>query len=113
VKHFLLLYTFADGYLERRTQFREGHLTHAWDAHDRGDLLLAGALADPVDTGLLVFTTESRETVEEFARNDPYVINGLVTAWRVRGWTTAVGATAASPVYPADLPNSSKTGAKQ
>jgi uncharacterized protein YciI len=113
VKHFLLLYTFADGYLERRPLFRESHLKYAWDAHDRGELLVAGALADPVDTGVLFFTTESRETVEEFARNDPYVLNGLVTAWRVRGWTTVVGATAASPVYPADVANSSKAGAKQ
>jgi uncharacterized protein YciI len=113
VKHFLLQYTFADGYLQRRPQFREAHLKHAWDAHDRGELLLAGALADPVDTGLLVFSTDSPEPAEDFARNDPYVTNGLVTAWRVREWTTVVGATAASPVYPKNPTNSSKPGAKQ
>ena len=29
--------------------------------------------------------------VETFARNDPYVVQGLVTAWRVREWSAVVG----------------------
>jgi uncharacterized protein YciI len=55
-------------------------------AHERGELLMAGALADPYDRALLVFAGESPEIAAEFARNDPYVINGLVTAWSVRQW---------------------------
>ena len=35
---------------------------------------------------------------ERFAEADPYVRAGLVTGWRVRVWTTVVGADAASPV---------------
>jgi|SRR5271163_2623158 len=104
MKHFLLCYTFADGYLERRPRFREAHLRLAWDAHNRGELLLAGAVADPVDTGLLIFSAETRDMVEEFARNDPYVLNGLVTAWRVREWLTVVGTLAASPADPDGRP---------
>jgi len=100
MKHYLLFYTFVDGYLERRPRFREAHLKFAWDAHRRGELFLAGAMSDPIDTALLIFNTESRATVEEFARNDPYVVNGLVTAWRVREWLTVVGAIAAAPVHP-------------
>jgi hypothetical protein len=30
-------------------------------------------------------------TAEDFARNDPYVKAGLVTAWRVRQWNVVVG----------------------
>ena len=100
MKHFLLFYTFAEGYLERRPRFREAHLRLAWDAYNRGELLLAGAVADPVDTGLLLFSADSREVVDQFAWNDPYVLNGLVTAWRVREWVTVVGTMAASPAHP-------------
>ena len=47
--HFLLFYTYVPDVLERRPQFRGAHLKHAWAAKERGELLLAGALADPVD----------------------------------------------------------------
>jgi|SRR5919109_3997339 uncharacterized protein YciI len=100
MKHFLLFYEVADDYLERRAQFREAHLAKAWAAHDRGELVLGGALTDPVDTAVLLFAGDSPRVAEEFARTDPYVLNGLVTKWRVREWTTVAGAGAATPVRP-------------
>jgi uncharacterized protein YciI len=54
-------------------------------AYERGELVLGGALVEPVDGAVLVL---SRETVERFAETDPYVINGLVTQWRGRKWMT-------------------------
>jgi uncharacterized protein YciI len=66
-------------------------LAHARAAVVRGDLVLGGALADPVDGAVLLFRGDSPAVVEEFARNDPYVLNGLTTGWRVRAWTTVVG----------------------
>jgi uncharacterized protein len=56
----------------------------------RGELVLGGALADPVDGSILLFKGASRAVAEEFAKGDPYVRNGLVTKWRVREWTTVV-----------------------
>ena len=100
MKHYLLFYSFVQDYLERRPAFRDAHLRHAWEAQRRGVLLLAGAVADPVDTGLLHFKAESPALVEAFARADPYVVNGLVSSWRVREWITVVGESAASPVRP-------------
>jgi hypothetical protein len=29
--------------------------------------------------------------VENFAKNDPYVKNGLVKNWHIREWTTVIG----------------------
>jgi hypothetical protein len=55
LKHFLLFYEAGLGYLERRPEFRGAHLKHAWVAHERGDLVVAGALADPVDGAVLMF----------------------------------------------------------
>jgi hypothetical protein len=61
-------------------------------------LLLAGALADPVDNAVLLFQGNSPEAAERFVAADPYVKHGLVTRWRLRPWTTVVGETASSPV---------------
>ncbi len=96
--HDLLFYETSKDYLERRGEFRAEHLALAWQAVDRGELVLGGALADPVDGSVLLFQGESPDVAERFVRSDPYVKNGLVTRWRVRPWTTVVGPLAASPV---------------
>ena len=100
MKHFLLFYEGAPDYLERRPQFRDDHLKHAWAAQERGDLIIAGALADPVDGAVLMFAGEEPSVAEDFARADPYVTNGLVARWHVREWTTVIGDLAATPVRP-------------
>ena len=89
--HYLLFYDVVPDYVERRAEFRGLHLRHARAAHERGELVLAGALADPVDGAVLLFRGSSPAVAEEFAKADPYVRNGLVTSWRVREWTTVVG----------------------
>ena len=100
MKHFLLFYDVAPDYLARRAEFREAHLAKAWAAHARGELVLGGALADPVDGALLLFAGDSPTVAEAFARDDPYILNGLVTRWRVREWHTVAGETAAAPIRP-------------
>jgi uncharacterized protein YciI len=99
VSHFLLFYDFVPDYLERRSEFRSKHLQLAWEAADRGELLLGGALANPADSAVLLFQGDDRSAPENFARSDPYVVNGLVTHWHVREWTTVVGELAATPVH--------------
>ena len=91
MKHFALLYDVVDNFVERRMPFREAHLRLVRDANGRGLLLFAGALGDPPDGALLVFQAESSAAVEAFAVADPYVIEGLVTAWRVRPWNVVIG----------------------
>jgi uncharacterized protein len=98
--HYLLFYDVSADYLERRSQYRDRHLALAWKAHDRGELQLGGALADPVDGAVLLFFGDGPEVAEKFARADPYVTEGLVTRWRVRPWSTVVGSGAAAPVRP-------------
>ena len=88
--YFALIYDVVDDYLERRAEFRDEHLARARAAKERGELLLAGAFAEPVDGALLVFRVDERSAVEDFAKSDPYVTNGLVREWRVRPWTVVV-----------------------
>jgi uncharacterized protein YciI len=98
--HHLLIYDLSADYLERRPQFREEHLRLAWAANTRGELILGGALADPLDTSLLLFCGDTPAGAEAFANADPYVQQGLVTQWRVRPWLTVVGENAATPIHP-------------
>jgi uncharacterized protein len=90
--YYLLQYDVVDDYVERRARYRQQHLQLAREAHDRGELLLAGAFADPADGAALVFKADDVSTVERFVENDPYVKAGLVTTWRARKWTVVVGA---------------------
>lgn len=100
MKHYLLFYEGSADYLARRPEFRSLHLERAWDAERRGELILAGALAEPVDGAVLLFKGDSPRAAEAFAKSDPYVTQGLVARWWVREWTTVVGAGAVHPVSP-------------
>jgi uncharacterized protein YciI len=103
MRHFLLIYSTAKDYLERRGAYRTEHLRLAWAAQSRGQLILAGALANPPDAAMLLFQGDSPEAAEDFAQADPYVLNGLIDKWEVREWSTVIGEMAASPVRPEDL----------
>jgi uncharacterized protein YciI len=91
MKYFALIYYVVDDYVSRRGAYREEHLRLARAAHQRGELLLAGAFTEPADRALLVFRAADRSVVEEFARNDPYVTSGLVTRWEIRPWAVVIG----------------------
>jgi uncharacterized protein YciI len=96
--HYLLFYDVVEDYVRLREPFRAAHLAHGRAAHARGELVLGGALADPVDGAVLLFRGDSPAVAESFAATDPYVTNGLVTRWWVRTWTTVVGDGAAVPL---------------
>ncbi len=98
--HYLLFYEVVGDYVAKRAPFRDEHLEHAWKAVERGELILGGALANPVDGAVLLFQGDSPEAAERFAKADPYVINGLVTRWYVREWITVAGRDAATPLRP-------------
>jgi uncharacterized protein YciI len=85
MNHCILQYESVDDFINRRTPFREEHLRLIREAHARGEIVMAGALGDPPDGGLLVFKAPA-SVAEEFARRDPYVVNGLITRWAVRPW---------------------------
>ena len=102
--HYLLFYEVGEDYLPRRGEYRAAHLELAWKASERGELVLGGALAKPVDGAILLFKGDSPEVAENFARVDPYVTSGIVRRWHVREWTTVAGEGAANPVRPQDVP---------
>ena len=89
--HYLLFYEAGPDYAERRKPFRAAHLEHARGAAARGEVVLGGAFANPIDGAVILFRGDSPDVAEQFAKSDPYVVNGVVTRWYVREWTTVVG----------------------
>ncbi len=96
--HYLLFYEVGADYVARRAEFRDAHLEKAWKASERGELVLGGALANPVDGAVLLFRGDSPEVAEKFAKADPYVTSGAVKRWHVREWKTVAGEDAAMPI---------------
>ena len=93
--YWLLLYDLVDDYLERRAPLRPDHLVLAQAAQERGELFMAGAVAEPADMAVLIWTDPA--AAETFVGLDPYVREGLVTRWRVRPWNVVIGGAAAPP----------------
>jgi hypothetical protein len=89
--HDLLFCDDVENAVERRAPFREEHLRLAREAVARGELLMGGAFAEPVDGAALLFEADEASVVEAFVRRDPYVANGVVVRWRIRPWTVVVG----------------------
>jgi uncharacterized protein len=90
VPYFTLTYDVVEDFVNKRTPFRPSHLKEVRDAHERGELIMAGALAEPAGA-LLVFRAADKTVAEKFAKADPYVKEGLVKSWKVRPWTVVVG----------------------
>ena len=95
--YYALFYEVVDDFVERRAPFRDEHLRLAREAHRNGEIVLAGALAEPADGALLIFRGESPDVAAAFAQRDPYVRHGLVRNWEVRPWTVVVGGESAAP----------------
>ncbi len=89
--HYVLFYEVVENYPERRAPFRAAHIALARASAARGELVLGGGFANPPDGSMLLFRGSSPAVAEAFAAADPYVINGVVTGWRVREWSTVVG----------------------
>src|SRR5271165_1448229 len=89
--YFALFYEVVSDFVACRAPFRDEHLLLAREAHLRGELLLAGALAEPADGALLIFRGPSPDAATAFAQIDPYVRHGLVRHWKVRPWSVVIG----------------------
>ncbi len=98
MKHFVLFYDYPADFRERRAPHRAAHIALANASTARGELQLGGAFTDDPPKGMLLFKAESAAVAEDFARADPYVVNGVVKSWRVREWVTVVGVGALTKV---------------
>ena len=89
--YYILTYQTIDDYVSRRVPYRSEHLALAKSYFDKGILVMGGALANPADKAVLVFKSTSKDVVEDFVRQDPYVKQGLIVSWEIREWTVVLG----------------------
>jgi uncharacterized protein len=89
--YYLLFYKTIDNYIEKRKPFRTLHLQLAKAAYENGTLIMAGALENPADEAVFVFKADSPQVAEDFAKNDPYVQNGLISQMDCKTWKVVVG----------------------
>lgn len=89
--YYALLYDYVDDVVTKRQPYREQHLELLQALFEMGQLVMAGAWADPVDGAAFVFNVDDRSVIEQFVQADPYVAAGLVTRWRIREWNVVVG----------------------
>ncbi len=81
---YVMFYDVApDGLTKVRANF-EAHRARLDEFHARGILLMAGPLGNPPEGAMGVFTT--KEAAEEFIKDDPFVVNGVVKSWRIVEW---------------------------
>jgi uncharacterized protein YciI len=82
---YVLLYESADNVAARAPAHFPAHRAHYQEFHAQGTLLMVGTFGNPQEQGsMAIFAT--REAAEEFARTDPFVLNGVVRNWQIREW---------------------------
>jgi uncharacterized protein YciI len=82
---YVVTYESAEDVLTKAPLHYAEHAALAREFHARGDLLMIGIFGDPqVDGAMGIFPT--REAAEEFIREDPFVLHGVVRAWHIREW---------------------------
>jgi len=75
-----------------RDQHRPAHRAYLGGLLDTGDMLAFGRYDDAEAPGaLLIARAESKEQAEDMVRRDPFVIQGLVPAHRIRRWAGQIG----------------------
>jgi uncharacterized protein len=89
VKKYVVLYDSADDVRSKAPAHLPAHTARWKQFLDNGTLLMIGTFGDPQSEGSMgIFTT--REGAEEFVRDDPFVLNGVVRAWQIREWNEAI-----------------------
>ncbi|GII27848.1 YciI family protein [Planotetraspora mira] len=87
---YVMFYDSGDDVASKAPAHFPAHRARLDDFHAQGTLLMVGTFGDPQNEGsMAVFTT--REAAEEFAKEDPFVLNGVVRNWYVREWNEIFG----------------------
>lgn len=92
MSYYILFYETIENYIEHRAPFRQVHLQLARASAERGEMVLGGAYAEPADGAAIIFRGDDASVAEQFAKDDPYVQNGLISKWWVREWTVVINA---------------------
>ncbi len=87
---YVLFYVSAPDVLEKAPIHVPAHKARLDEFHARGTLLMVGTLGGPTEGAMAAFTT--REAAEEFVKDDPFVLNGVVSSWQIKEWAESLTA---------------------
>ena len=82
---YVVFYESADDVASKAPPHFPAHLARLHEFHGQGTLLMVGTFANPQEEGSMAIFT-SRAAAEEFVRDDPFVLNGVVRGWQIREW---------------------------
>jgi hypothetical protein len=82
---YVVFYESADDVASKANEHFPAHSARLEESHSRGDLLMVGTFEDPQENGSMSIFT-SRDAAEEFAKGDPFVLNGVVRGWKILEW---------------------------
>mmetsp|Transcript_7510 Transcript_7510/g.14863 ORF Transcript_7510/g.14863 Transcript_7510/m.14863 type:complete len:123 (+) Transcript_7510:127-495(+) len=88
-KHYLLMYDYVEGILEKRGPYRPEHLGNAQKQLEAG-FIKAGGAYNEGKGAVFHFECDDKEHIEEFVKNDPYYKNGLIPSYNIYEWTLAI-----------------------
>lgn len=86
---YVLFYESGEDVASKAPAFFPAHQARLDEFHGRGVLLMVGTFENPQDNGSMAIFSD-REAASEFARGDPFVVNGVVERWRVLEWHEAL-----------------------
>jgi uncharacterized protein YciI len=87
---YVLLYDLAENAEGLAMEHFPAHRARIDEFHRRGVLLLVGTFADDPVGAMAVFAT--REAVDEFMADDPFLRHGVVGRHRIREWDEVLAA---------------------
>ena len=90
-KLYVLQYVYVENALEKRQPHRQAHLALINKEAEKGNVVLAGAVDNPPNGGLLILRNLTAEAIEQLVRQDPYVINGVVKYYSIKPYMAVVG----------------------
>ena len=81
---YVLLYESAQVASSKAPKHVDAHQARVDDFHSRGALVMTGSFTNHEDGSMAIFT--SREAAEEFIKDDPFVVDGVITSWHIGEW---------------------------
>jgi hypothetical protein len=82
---YVVLYESADDVANKAPAYFPAHKSRLDEFHARGELLMVGTFGDPQTEGSMSIFA-SRQGAEDFIKEDPFVLGGVVRAWRILEW---------------------------
>jgi uncharacterized protein YciI len=82
---YVVFYEPSEDILTCGPEVMPAHRARIDEFHGRGTLLMIGTFDNPQVNGAMGLFT-SREAAEEFAKDDPFVLSGVVRSWRIQEW---------------------------